>query len=112
MRVRFVAEDGRERWERSFGPWRMPSWQWQDGEHLMERLGAVTLRFAIDCDSSGLSLRLVQVRFCGIPLPKILHPCVQATESAADGHTFRFDVAASMPLIGLVVHYEGELRHE
>ena len=111
LRVTFTVDQGRERWVRDYAGRTMVSVQWQTGSFLRERLGPVVLDFAVDTGKEGLSLHLRRARCLGLPLPRWLHPRVRAEESAVDG-LFRFDVEASLPLAGFVVHYSGTLHHE
>ena len=111
LRVTFTVEDGREHWVRDYNGRAMVSVQWRQGALLRERLGPVVLDFAIDSGTEGLSLRLRRASCLGLPLPRWLHPRVRAVESVADG-LFHFDVEASLPLAGFVVHYRGTLRDE
>jgi len=53
----------------------------------------------------------VRVRVLGIPLPAAWFAGVHAREYERDGR-YRFDVVATLPLIGLLVHYHGWLEFE
>lgn len=76
--------------------------------YLTERLGAVRLFFSLEANHAVLRMRLEGLRFLGIPCPAWLRPAVLAEESG-DGDRFRFNVRASVPLLGVVAAYRGYL---
>jgi len=59
----------------------------------------------------GLSWRLVRVRALGLPLPSGWFAGVRAREFERDGR-YHFDVAAQLPVVGLLVRYRGWLEVE
>lgn len=97
-----------ERWTRRFGGRAMPSRLRDHGRHLRERLGPVTFDFRLAVDDARLHWAVDAVRVLGIPLPKRWFDGVRAVEFDADGR-YRFDVRASLPVAGLLVHYCGWL---
>ena len=97
-----------ERWTRFIGGRAMPSRLWRDGEVLCERLGLATFGFRLDAVDGAIVWRVVRVSAFGLPLPARWFTGVGARESAEDGR-YRFDVWASLPFIGLLVHYRGWL---
>ena len=101
------TRDG-ERWTRRFGSHAMPSTLFARDGALSERLGLVRLAFALHVVAGALDWRLVAVRVLGLPLPRGWFKGVTARAFEADGR-YRFDVAARLPLIGLLVHYRGWL---
>jgi hypothetical protein len=109
LSVSFTPDAGREIWTRRFGETVFPSLQYAQGDRLFERVGPSSLVFALDVSPDGLSLILSGVRFLGIPLPRMLHPDVRTLESERDGR-YRFEVEATLPLIGLLVRYSGWLE--
>jgi hypothetical protein len=109
LRVRFEPGGGREIWTRAFGEREFRSVQFQRGEWLAERVGAVTLLSELEASSDGLALKLRRVRVLSIPLPRRLHPCVRTFENQRDGR-YRFEVEAHLPLVGLLVRYAGWLE--
>jgi hypothetical protein len=103
-----VERDGdAEVWTRHFPPRPMRSRLQADGGWLVERLGVVTLRFALTASAEALDWHCVDVRWLGLPLPARWFRVV-ARESARDGK-YRFVAGASLPLLGELVHYEGWL---
>ena len=63
----------------------------------------------VKATESGLGLELRRVSLLGLPIPRGLWPRVKAQERVVDG-TFAFDVALSLPVVGLMIHYRGTLR--
>lgn len=106
--VEIDASPDHERWTRFIGGRAMPSRLWRDGDVLCERLGLATFGFALDVADGAIAWRVVRVRALGLSLPARWFAGVGARESAADGR-YRFDVWASLPLAGLLVHYRGWL---
>ncbi len=111
--VEIVAGDGREQWTRIFAGHAMRSPLWAHDGLLCERLGLVTFGFRLsveDVPSHGEEIvwQVVRVRAMGLPLPPRWFEGVRAREYERDGR-YRFDVAAALPLAGLLVHYRGWL---
>jgi hypothetical protein len=103
-----------ERWTRHIAGHAMPSRLWADQGLLCERLGLVTFgfRLAVEENASGdraLVWRVAQVRALGIALPTVWFTDVVARESQR-GERYCFDVRAVLPLVGLLVRYEGWLH--
>jgi hypothetical protein len=109
LRVAFEPVDGREIWTRTFGTSVFRSLQYERNGLLRERVGPSTFVFALDVSSEGLALILEGVRFLGVPLPRLLAPTVRTLESERAGR-YRFEVEASLPVLGRIVRYEGWLE--
>jgi hypothetical protein len=97
-----------ERWTRFIGGRAMPSRLWREDDILCERLGLATFGFRLCVEDDAIVWRVVRVRVFGVSLPARWFTGVGARESAEDGR-YRFDVWASLPLAGLLVHYRGWL---
>jgi hypothetical protein len=76
--------------------------------HLRETLGLVTFDFRLQIEGGRLRWRVARVRALGVPLPLRWFRAVHAVESQVGGR-YCFDVRASLPLVGLLVHYRGAL---
>lgn len=63
---------------------------------------------AAELEDPGLYWRLMRVRALGLPLPASWFSGVRAREFERDGR-YHFDVAAQLPLVGLLVRYRGWL---
>ncbi|MHA1538117.1 MAG: DUF4166 domain-containing protein [Alphaproteobacteria bacterium] len=79
-----------------------------DGRFVVEKIGPVAFRFALRADRAKLSMLLRGVRVFGLPWPKFLWPRISAHETLAHGK-FHFEVSSTLPLIGLIVAYRGNL---
>ncbi|MEG3148431.1 DUF4166 domain-containing protein [Sphingomonas sp. ZT3P38] len=108
LHVAFAEQHGVETWTRRFGPHAFTSRLRQRGVRLVERFGPLRFHFDLPSNTDGLEMVLRRWTCLGIPLPLALAPRIQAREWQ-DGDRFRFDVAIALPLIGLVVHYDGWL---
>jgi hypothetical protein len=106
--VEIGASPHAERWTRFIGGRAMPSRLWREGDVLCERLGLATFGFRLEVIDGAIAWRVVRVRVFGVSLPSRWFTGVGARESAEDGR-YRFDVWASLPIAGLLVHYRGWL---
>ena len=75
---------------------------------LCERLGPLVFRFRLGVRQGRLEWSVARVALLGVPLPVGLFREVHARESEQAGR-YHFDVAAALPLAGLLVHYRGWL---
>lgn len=106
--VEIEASPQQEHWTRFIGGRAMPSRLWREGDVLCERLGVATFGFRLEVVDDAIAWRVVRVRIFGVSLPSRWFTGVGARESA-DGERYAFDVWASLPLAGRLVHYRGWL---
>lgn len=101
-----------ERWARHFAGRAMRSRLWARDGLLCERLGLLRFAFRLTIEpvASGQAVvwHVAHVRALGVPLPRGWFNGVTAREYERDGR-YRFDVAARLPWVGLLVHYRGWL---
>jgi hypothetical protein len=102
---------GDETWARNFDGHVMRSRLWAQDDLLAERLGAVTLLFKLRAIGGRIVWQVVGARFLGVPLPTSWFAGAGATEEVIDGR-YTFDVRATLPLVGLLVHYRGWLSED
>lgn len=111
--VRFFASGGAETWARDFDGARFGSVQHEGRGSaeglLVERFGLLALEMALRVEDGRLVLVPRRWRICGVPIPGLLMPRVEAHERVEDGR-FRFDVLIRDPLGGLIVRYGGWLE--
>lgn len=112
IHVDIEAFERSEQWTRRVGCHAMRSRLWAAEGLLRERLGLVTFGFQLGTDDSHLTWRVVRVRALGVPLPARLFSGVSACEGEAQDGRYTFDVSATLPLIGPLVHYQGWLNVE
>lgn len=107
--VDFTADARGERWQRSFGGTRMATQlAYRDGL-LHERLGPMQFRYFLHAREGALWWQVAGVRLFGLlPLPAALFDGVRCREREQDGR-YEFLVEAGLPLVGLVIRYEGWL---
>ncbi len=113
IQVDIDADESRERWSREFPGSVMRSRLWMRDQRLCERLGLARLAFDLgveDLPGTGNAIvwRVASVRVLGLPLPRQWFRGVVAREYERD-RRYRFDVAATLPVVGLLVHYRGWL---
>jgi hypothetical protein len=109
-RVEFLADHRREVWRRDFGGKGMSSTLTCRDALLCERLGAMQFRFELQAVAGEIRWIVRGVRLLGlVPLPTGWFRGVRCREREAQGR-YEFLVEAAMPLIGLLVRYEGWLE--
>jgi hypothetical protein len=111
--VTMRRRDGAEVWERDFAGQRFRSTLTLAGPPgsglLHERFGPVRVEIALGSDGAGLRYPVRRGTVLGLPLPRLLLPRSDSLESV-DGHEVRFDVAVSLPGLGMVIRYVGHLQ--
>jgi hypothetical protein len=108
LQVAISATESGECWTRDFAGHPMRSTMWAGDGLLCERLGLVTFGFTLAAEDGKLIWRARRVRALGVPLPARWFGGVRACESEEAGR-YHFDVEASLPIAGLLVHYSGWL---
>ena len=109
LEVEIEASDRQERWTRHIGGRPMPSRLWEAEGLLCERLGLAEFGFRLSVRNGVLGWRVARVRVLGLPLPPSAFHAVLAHESESEGR-YWFEVTATLPLVGLLVHYRGWLH--
>jgi hypothetical protein len=112
VRVDFTAENGAERWTRTFAGRSFCSTQ-EEGRGrserlLCERFGPLCVAMAIVMADERLRLVVRRWSLFGLPMPRRLAPYTTASEYAAAGR-FHFDVEIGHKLTGMIVAYRGWL---
>lgn len=105
-----TGSPSRQVWIRHFPPRPMRSVLIARGGLLHERMagGLLSLDFDLRGDGEGIVWNLVTARMFGFRLPLAWFGGIRARESAA-GARYRFDVSASLPILGHLVSYRGTL---
>ncbi len=109
LEVEIQSAGATERWTRHIGGRPMPSRLWQQDARLCEQLGLLRFGFGLCVERQAIVWRVQRVSALGLRLPARWFRQVIASESEAAGR-YCFDVAASLPVIGLLVHYRGWLH--
>lgn len=109
VQVRFFERDGQERWDRRFGASGFSSRLSRHGDWLVEQFGPLRFAFELTREPDGLAMRLRRWWLGPAPMPLAVGPRGVAREREVDGR-FGFDVPISLPVVGLIVRYEGWLR--
>lgn len=103
------ADTRSETWHRHFPARPMISRMRVINGMLVERLGPVTLHFHLQAEGHALRMVLRKIKIGILSCPHFLMPSVRAEEHATSGK-LHFNVAASLPLAGLLVAYHGYLK--
>jgi hypothetical protein len=110
--VEFTASGTGELWTRRIGGRVMRSRQFiglrKPVGCLVERFGILDFDLLVQVADGRLTLSMRGMRCCGLPLPRMLWPMIEATETEEQGR-FCFDVQIGLPLIGRLVRYRGWL---
>lgn len=109
VEVEIDASGDEEKWTRHIGGHAMPSRLWERDGLLCERLGLARFGFRLAAEQGDIVWRVERVTVLGVPLPARWFVNVRARESELEGR-YRFDVAAALPVIGLLVRYRGWLH--
>ncbi|MGG6461872.1 DUF4166 domain-containing protein [Solilutibacter silvestris] len=109
--IRFNASPESESWQRRFGSASMQTrLQARDGL-LKERLGPCTFAYRLVRVDKELAWTVERARVLGIvPLPAKLFDGVRCRESQDDAGRYCFFVEARLPVLGLLIRYEGWLE--
>lgn len=110
--VEFAASGTGELWTRRIGGRSMRSRQFiglrKPAGWIVERFGIFDFDLLVEVGDARLTLSMVGMRCCGLPLPRALWPMIEAVESEEQGR-FCFDVEIGVPLVGRLVRYRGWL---
>lgn len=102
------AQPELERWTRHFPAKTMSSTLSLGAAAVVERLGLARLEFELLAPAGRLEMRLLNMRFLGVPCPRWLMPRILAIETG-EADRLHFEVEASVPLIGRVTRYRGHV---
>ncbi|MFN5269839.1 MAG: DUF4166 domain-containing protein [Hyphomonadaceae bacterium] len=108
LRVHFCRDGASVLWVRHFGEHRMKSRLCQSDQKLVEQFGPLRFYFHLQPQDQGLAMILKRWTMLGLALPVVLAPRVDAREWDEAGQ-FQLSVSISLPLIGLIVAYRGQL---
>lgn len=110
LRVQFEQTVQVEIWQRYFDQQLFVSKQWQQGDLLAEKVGPLTFFFRVCVLDNSLQLHLQKIRCLGLPLTW----CglkISGKEWQENG-LFHFLVHVSMPFVGQIISYQGQLEVE
>jgi hypothetical protein len=108
VRFELHASAACETWTRYFPSKTMTSRMRLERSRVVEQLGAARLTFNLVGTPHRLEMRLIGMRFMGIPCPRWLLPRIVAEETG-DADRLHFSVQATLPLVGTVASYRGHL---
>lgn len=109
--IRFSARPEVESWQRRFGSASMQTKLLARDGLLQERLGPCTFGYRLVRVGKELAWTVERARLFGIvPLPAKLFDGVRCRESQDDAGRYCFFVEARLPVLGLLIRYEGWLE--
>ena len=111
------ARDGGEHWQRTIDGCAFDTWQYQSPpSDLAERFGLLELRFRLEEHAGSLVFVQRKAAFVAgalhFALPAGCAPRVEAREHAAGPTTIGVRVRISLPVIGLLIAYDGSIDIE
>jgi hypothetical protein len=115
VRLLVTRHGQREEWRRTFAGRPLATLQFERaGGLLAERMGCLELWFRLKVVEGALAYQSTSAGFCfgslRLPLPHWLSPRVRAREKSADAdHQIDVAVEVRLPLLGLLIAYEGRL---
>lgn len=95
-------------WSRTFDGRTFESTFRTDGIFLIEQTGPLSLFLEPNVEGGRLVYRLAATRVGPVTLPRVLAPSLNAWEGEREGK-YEFEVSVSLPLIGRVIRYAGQL---
>lgn len=113
--VRLIVQptaDG-ETWRREFNGHSLLTFQSRDRQgRLLERFAGLEIRLRLTVENGGLIYHQVGAALWRglVPLPAFLAPRVVGSEMPDGPDAVRVNVRVTMPLIGLLIAYEGRLN--
>ena len=115
VELKIVKQNAGERWERAFGNTLMATRQWSSADgFLIERFHGWDLTFLLHAQGDALVYSPKRAHLVFGPLrlrlPLALAPKVNATETGIDPLCIHVNVRVSLPLIGLLIEYDGHLN--
>ena len=115
LSVSMNATNGRERWTRDFDGHRFSSVMSlgrKRAEHLLqEQFGPAKFALALVWDGQCLHYVPRSWTFLGVPLPRRMAPQGKMIEFV-ENDVFHFHVEIKLPIIGMIVTYQGHLKGE
>ncbi|MDE1461407.1 DUF4166 domain-containing protein [Spartinivicinus poritis] len=97
------------KWQRHFENHIMESSFKLQGDYLIENLGPIKLLLKLNVTNNKLIYNVVKTSIFGINIPKPLQPKLTAFEMEYNG-LYRFHVSICLPIIGLLIGYNGDLH--
>ena len=113
--LKIVSEAPGERWERRFAAKFFTTRQWLGSDGLLvERVGEWELHFQLRVNDGSLFYDQTSARLCvgkwSMPMPLACAPRVSACEIQDGATRVRITVKVTLPLIGILISYEGYLN--
>lgn len=108
IRLELDASRDAETWTRHFPSQCMRSQLRKRGPFIEEKLGAARLLFSLRAAPGLLTMELKGMGFLGVPCPDWFLPSIMAKEWGEDDR-LHFQVCVTLPVIGLLAHYQGHL---
>lgn len=102
-----------ERWQRVFGDKPFHSvLSLEKNGMFIERFGILQFEIGLSTNKRGIEMPVVDWKVGAIPLPLFLAPKSETLEFQDDQGRFCFDVKVTLPIIGVLMHYQGWLIAE
>ncbi len=111
VRLEVVVDGQREHWRRHFREHCLASIQWAEGDLLMESFGAGSFVSAVVIDGSCLRYDVRRTWLAGLAIPRWLAPEIDGSVHAGESG-WRVVTQFSLPVLGKIVHYEGNVELE
>lgn len=109
VHLTLITRPANAEWVRNFGGQMTRSQMHWDAQRqvVTERFGPFSVDMRLTAENRVLLVRIAGLRVLGIPVPGWLRPHSATSEFVDDADRFCFDVAAHLPIFGLLVRYRG-----
>jgi hypothetical protein len=111
FRLEVMPQGSGHIWQRIYGRHRTRSHLRYDAGRgrALERFGPIELELDAAVRRGALMVSVERVRLFGLPLPRALCPQSASMEFVTPDGQLGFDISASLPGLGLLVRYSGQL---
>ena len=111
IRLDMKIREDETRWTRRFGHHETASRLHYDGTRaeIVERFGMIRVGMRPTAQNGQLHLEITRMSVLGLPVPRWFLPKSETRESADAQGRLQFDVSARLPVIGLLIRYQGWL---
>jgi hypothetical protein len=106
LRLWVAVEGEGERWTRHFGDVHLETTQWMRAGLLIEAVGPMRFGYRLVAVENGFRFQLARRWLGHLPLPAAFSPRIWGEATGCPGG-WRVDARVDLPLLGLLIRYEG-----
>lgn len=112
LKIRVIRSEVQERVQRQFGEVQFSSVFTRINRQnlLSEDFGMFRFYFSLRALRNGIEWQFERWDFAGIPMPELLSPDAEITETVGEDGKYTFAVLVKFPIIGILMDYAGSLE--